>query len=235
MPRPFRRAAPRSRRCSTLRSKPCRAVRLLGGDRWLHPGGTSAGASRPPAGTPADPAAAFRRAWRCAARSNRGCSTLLEFGDDTNDSATDFSDADARIRATTARLRPRPTARRPAATIDSGPVGQPNAKHECLVHVHSRARAAPPSSAARRRGVSRPALRADYQLCRARWREGSHTFQVRATNANGTGRDRRRHMESRPHAPQCDDHHPSRRPEPRLERHVQIPVEREAARPSSAA
>lgn len=111
------------------------------------------------------------------------CSTLLENADDTNDSSADFS-----VQAPNPRNNATPPSETacsfPSAVIDSGPASSTNSASASFTYHSNPAGAsfeckldAEPFASCESSGIGYPGPLS----------EGSHTFQVRATNVNGTG------------------------------------------------
>lgn len=149
------------------------------------PGPTAAGfeaATSTSAGSPASPAGittgkAIRR------KIAPGCQTLLEAGDDSNDSATDFAEVNPAPRNNTSAIT-ETACTAPSATIDSKP-SNPTGATDAAFTYHST-----PAGASFECKLDAEA----FAPCEATGKnylgplgEGSHTFQVRAHNANGTG------------------------------------------------
>jgi hypothetical protein len=144
--------------------------------------GSFGGALPSPAGTPASPTGVT--AGKALQRSiDPGCPTLLEAGDDTNDSATDFSEQTPNPRSNTSPIV-ETACTAPTAAIDTKPPNPTNSTSASFTY-HS----TPPGAEFECR------LDAEaFASCEAAGKtyagplsEGSHTFQVRARDVNGTG------------------------------------------------
>jgi hypothetical protein len=112
-----------------------------------------------------------------------GCSTLLEASDDTNDSATDFEEVSPAPRNNASAITEM-ACNAPTATIDSSPAN-PTSSTSAAFTYHST-----PAGASFECKLDAKA----FATCEPSGKaypgplgEGSHTFQVRAHNANGTG------------------------------------------------
>ncbi len=133
------------------------------------------------AGTPASPSgvAAGKALRRSIAP---GCSTLLEAADDSDSSATDFSEQNPNPRSNASPVT-ESTCTLPATTIDSKPKTPINSDSASFTY-HST-----PAGASFECKLDS----ASFQACQANGIEytdlsdATHTFQVRATNGNGTG------------------------------------------------
>jgi hypothetical protein len=113
-----------------------------------------------------------------------GCSTLLESGDDTDNSATDFSEVTPNPRNNASTVTESMCAPPPTAVIDTKPPSSTNSTSASFTFHSSPAGAtfqckldADPFAACDSGSVSYPGPLS----------EASHTFQVKATNGNGTG------------------------------------------------
>ncbi len=151
---------------------------------WGNFSGTVSPSPGPPAASPGGIAAgmALRRTI-----SEGNCSNRLDLGDDTNDSAADFTQQAPHPRSNASPIEEGATCtppQLPTATIDSGPDNPtkatsasftydstpPGASFECKLDSAA-------FSPCEADGIDYPGPLAD----------GNHTFQVRAKNANGTG------------------------------------------------
>ena len=140
--------------------------------------GSFSGVTPSPSGSPADPLGipddkALRRTIE------PGCPTLLQEGDDSNDSATDFSDATANPRNDSSPIVEAPCTG-PTTTIDSEPAN-PTKSTSALFAYHS-APAGASFECKLDAGAFEPCS-ADGKEYAGPLTEGSHTFQVRGKGA----------------------------------------------------